>query len=94
MKVNGDGEATHRQVRKTFLTSHQCEGLDYPMMPKGVERRGFLPRKYLPLVLNAFRHHRNSHSDMDQAMLFINCAQRLSASSEFSHRQDGVFSYC
>jgi len=35
------------------------------MMPKGVEHRvAFAARKHLFFVLNAFRHHRNSHGLM------------------------------
>src|SRR6266704_1913639 len=35
-------------------------------------------------VLNAFRHHRNSHRRGTNRTTSLSCAQRLSASSEFS----------
>ncbi len=39
-------------------------------------------------VLNAFRHHRNSHTSSRCAKLAPICAQRLSASSEFTRCED------
>ncbi len=40
-------------------------------------------------VLNAFRHHRNSHASMIGPVALSLSAQRLSASSEFSHTELG-----
>src|SRR3990172_7925176 len=55
------------------------------MMPKGVEHRGFAAHAVV-FVLNAFRHHRNSHAGGEHAFFFPVSPQRLSASSEFSRR--------
>src|SRR6266700_4080724 len=44
-----------------------------------------IPKQRPKHVLNAFRHHRNSHSIFAFVSLMpCSCAQRLSASSEFS----------
>jgi len=58
------------------------------MMPKGVEHRGFAAQVFA-FVLNAFRHHRNSHTPTrDPIARFGQRAQRLSASSEFAPDSD------
>src|SRR5205085_11511549 len=46
----------------------------------------------ISFVLNAFRHHRNSHTPIShKPTAEILCAQRLSASSEFSRMYREVF---
>ena len=86
-KVGSKGDRC--KVKKEYISTEKlkCSWLQAAyrrMMPKGVEHCGFAAQ-VLFLVLNAFRHHRNSHSLTEIfTVSATTCAQRLSASSEFT----------